>query len=1287
MKQLLHLIVFAASLLVSGGTLRSEIMAFSYAGGVVWASGSSGDLFYASGNEPPRVVWTGAEGISTVALAGSRLVLSADGKLVVFSLGSWIPRVTLASEGGVTALAGTAETALAIDGGGDVLKLEKDGSWSRRPKAIKGRVEALSSFRGLWIAVGWSEPEPTVTENEEEDGPANYGSPFWVRDRLDRKIWWSGDGMTWQAVDVPLDDMSAPYGMVKSVAGGPAGWLAVGTEGEAWFSAEGKTWKRIDAPRPEWGQYGETRVQCIGGAYWLTVSEGGARPDSLHRSTDGLTWETLPLAAGASRQALFIKDGKVHAVGVRKEGRELELAAVEEFGVVPQPNASELAAIRAAEAKALAEKQAAEEKALALKQAVERKRQAIAGNLADLSGVFHGTANGIAWDGDQLLVSAHGGIYRSTDGGKFELWIPYERIAFQGLREVGGRLWTWQASPSEARSMLASFPLNPNGKLPVSQTAAGRITGLAGDGSKLALITEGGLWSGVYTLDDPAKGWSFKMIEIPGLLPMKLSGLPGNLGPDLAFGNGRWVAIGRGADDTTVAAVSTDRVNWKVGPVGGPKAGMMRIVFANGRFVATGHQAFSKDTPWTVASSADGETWQLATLPGERPGLVDVAGGRLYAHNRTSLYTSDDARTWRYVADHAPLDAVTLQEIAGRIVLVGEPVTEGRANAPQFQLVQLPVPSAAALAAAPDVATRNAVAALARFDEAALTASSPEQLGRPAAALVSELDRLMPGKLADAVFAAAKHVLFHVGGAYGYYGFMMGLPEGARLKAASAQLRTASQPQQDIIKALSTQELNRIYNRPTQAVDIRVWPAKSVPARQAKKSEGWDLAVVRQALAAGAYGAAMDLQIAYAEGQSVPVDPMLAVFWSTVAEALIPDSQAKDDAKAYRAAAAGGSAFARVWLAQTLEQEDAAKHRQEIIALLTQAKEGGFTYAAKMLAALGAEAKGGATAGDWFGAATNASAMQAQLEADRLRKGQPGSAQPSAKELASQAKEAANSLRDAAIQSGHVMEPGRAAADLANARSIGLLGAMVRLLALEQDEKPTAEEIAQLKRFWAEAAAGRIDRSTLDKEIGAQNFLSEKVEGFFDDPAVAAQVLAAHRRMASLPDVPPDLPAQIAGLEEWLAGFARRARQAGNLLVMPAIYHAATERVYFDRYQPLLQLPIGVRPYGNPSLASQLKESAYLMEDFNGADWDGGNGPPLSLAAPLFGPDSAPLYISWIHWPALKKAAGAGNVPDVIFYVNQLLIALRIELAARQPDAIQPPAKAFSDLLADAVRP
>ena len=78
---------------------------------------------------------------------------------------------------------------------------------------------------------------------------------------------------------------------------------------------------------------------------------------------------------------------------------------------------------------------------------------------------------------------------------------------------------------------------------------------------------------------------------------------------------------------------------------------------------------------------------------------------------------------------------------------------------------------------------------------------------------------------------------------------------------------------------------------------------------------------------------------------------------------------------------------------------------------------------------------------------------------------------------------------------------------------------------------------------------------------------------------------------------------------------------------------------------------------------------------------------PLSLAAPLFGPDSAPLYISWIHWPALKKAAGAGNVPDVIFYVNQLLIALRIELAARQPDAIQPPAKAFSDLLADAVRP
>jgi hypothetical protein len=1275
--------IFAASLLASLGTLRAEIQACNFASGVVWAGGDSGELVYAKGNEPAQVVWKDGKGISAATTAGHRLVLSGEGKLFVFTPGSWTPGVTDTKEGWVTALGGSADTALAIDAGGNVLKLEKDGSWTRWPKVIKGRVENLAFFRGQWVAVGWSEsPTEPTADADNEDGPAMVNAPHWIRSRLERKIWWSADGAVWQAVEVPFGEMASPYGMVMSVAGGPAGWLAVGTEGGAWFSADGKVWKPVEVPGPEWEQYGDTRVQCIGGAFWITVSEGGARPDSIHRSTDGQTWALVPLVAGARRDGLFIREGKTYAIGVRKEGRGLEIAPVEDFSVVPSPNAAELAALKAAEDKVLAEKKAAEAKALAEQQAREKKRQAIAANLTDLSGVFHGTANGIAWEGDQLVVSAAGGIYRSADGAKFELWIPYDHVAFLGLREVGGRLWTWSGSPSEARSYLSGFPLNSGGKLPVYQTAAGRITGLAGEEGKLALITEGGRWSGVYTMDDPAKGWSFKVTEITGLLPMKLSSLPGSIGPDLAYGNGRWVAIGRRADDTTVAAVSTDRVDWRLVPVGAPPGGMMRIVFANGRFVASGHQAFSEDIPWTIASSTDGENWQLATLPGERPGLVDVAGGRLYAHNRTGLFTSDDARTWRYLADHSPLDAVTLQEIGGRIVLVGEPVS----GAKPFQLVSLPAPSAAALAAAPEATTRKVVAALAKFDAAALSADSPGQLGKPAATLVKEMDQLMPGKLADAIFAAAKHVLFHVGGAEGYYAFMMGVPDGPRLKEASAQLKSASQPQKVLIKALANQQLNRSTGGQVQGVDTRSWPAKTVPARQPKKSDDWDITAVRAALASGADGAAADLMLCYAEGQGVPVDPVLSVFWSSVFEVLIPEPQTQDEEKANQVLAAAGSAYARAWIAWRLDGQDTVKHQKEIIGLLTMARAGGYLPADRKLAEVKRAGQGSATPADWFAAATAVSSMQAQAEADRLRQGQPRNAQPTAQEIAAQAREAANMMRDAVTQSGREVEPGRAAADMANVRSIGLLGAMVRLLDLERDKELNAAELAQLKKFWAAAAVGQIDRSTLDKEIGAQNFLSEKVTGFFDDPAVAAQVLAAHRRLTGLPAVPPDLPVQISRLEEWLAGFARKERQAGNLLVMPAIYRAAAERVFFDRYLPLLQLPIGVRPYGNPSLASQLQESAYLMEDFNGADWEGGNGPPLALPASLLGPDSAPFYTSWNHWPALKKAAGAGNVPDVIFYVNQLVIALRIELAARQPEIDQPPAKEFSDLLADPVR-
>jgi hypothetical protein len=57
---------------------------------------------------------------------------------------------------------------------------------------------------------------------------------------------------------------------------------------------------------------------------------------------------------------------------------------------------------------------------------------------------------------------------------------------------------------------------------------------------------------------------------------------------------------------TTAAAVSTDRVNWKVVPIGGVKGGMMRVVFANAE----------NDFPSRIVYERDGDALK-ARIEGE----------------------------------------------------------------------------------------------------------------------------------------------------------------------------------------------------------------------------------------------------------------------------------------------------------------------------------------------------------------------------------------------------------------------------------------------------------------------------------------------------------------------------------------------------------------------------------------------------------------------------------------------------------------------------------------------
>ena len=87
---------------------------------------------------------------------------------------------------------------------------------------------------------------------------------------------------------------------------------------------------------------------------------------------------------------------------------------------------------------------------------------------------------------------------------------------------------------------------------------------------------------------------------------------------DVAFGGGRWVAVGEG-----VAVVSTDAAAWAAVTL--PGLSLNGVAYGNGAFVAVGDGGAVRAA---IARSPDGMAWTHGAFPAIPARLLAVAGGR-----------------------------------------------------------------------------------------------------------------------------------------------------------------------------------------------------------------------------------------------------------------------------------------------------------------------------------------------------------------------------------------------------------------------------------------------------------------------------------------------------------------------------------------------------------------------------------------------------------------------------------------------------------------------------------
>jgi len=111
------------------------------------------------------------------------------------------------------------------------------------------------------------------------------------------EIWKSADGKVWELVNA-TPPWNGRWGYQQFVFGDRI-WIVGGRDrngrsyNDAWVSADGKTWtQQVLDTSPTWPKPSDYRMVAIGNALWMLDRSSGTST-KLHRSRDGVAWETL----------------------------------------------------------------------------------------------------------------------------------------------------------------------------------------------------------------------------------------------------------------------------------------------------------------------------------------------------------------------------------------------------------------------------------------------------------------------------------------------------------------------------------------------------------------------------------------------------------------------------------------------------------------------------------------------------------------------------------------------------------------------------------------------------------------------------------------------------------------------------------------------------------------------------------------------------------------------------------------------------------------------------------
>jgi hypothetical protein len=268
-----------------------------------------------------------------------------------------------------------------------------------------------------------------------------------------------------------------------------------------------------------------------------------------------------------------------------------------------------------------------------------------------------------------VVAGLSGGLFTSTDG---SAWASATLAESRNLRGVA-----WDGTRYCAAGLAGAFASSPDGVTWTNQAGPAGLDGFAwysvawGNGQFVAVGASAEIAS-----SPDCVSWTER--NAGRLVSDPAQGVSGFL-QDVTFGNGQFVAVGWEVDPATqlagaLVATSPDGLVWTQRPTGLPadaERSLQAIAWGDGRYVAIGRQ--SDGLTVDLLTSPDGVAWTAWPAPAleGRESIADLAwsGGQFVAVG-TTTWTSPDGISWTKAPPLFPF----LNGVAhggGRFVTVG----------------------------------------------------------------------------------------------------------------------------------------------------------------------------------------------------------------------------------------------------------------------------------------------------------------------------------------------------------------------------------------------------------------------------------------------------------------------------------------------------------------------------------------------------------------------------------------------------------------------------------------